>query len=254
MKIVSWNVNSIKARKDHALRFLNDRAPDVLMIQELKGLEFPQQDFLDAGYQSVFKAQKAYNGVAIFAKTAPELIHDQLPGMEEDEQARFIEADINGIRMINVYCPNGNPYPGPKFDYKLEWMNALYQRLIQLKEQNIPFLIGGDFNIIPEDIDCYDPKAWQNDALFQPESRAFYRRFTNLGLYDALRIFSSAEQEYTFWDYTGGAFPSNKGIRIDHFFLSPSLADRTTACYVDREPREWERPSDHTSIILELDY
>ena len=252
MKIVSWNINSIKARKEHVQRFLDEKKPDVLMVQELKGMDFPQEEFQSQGYESIFKPQKAYNGVAIFSKTAPKLIQDQLPGMEEDEQARYIEADINGIRMINVYCPNGNPYPGPKFDYKMVWMNALYQRLRTLKEENIPFLIGGDFNIIPEEYDCYDPKAWRDDALFQPESRAFYRRFIHLGLYDALRIFSQADKEYTFWDYTGGAFPANKGIRIDHFFLSPSLTDRCAACYIDREPREWERPSDHTSIFIEL--
>ena len=252
MKIVTWNVNSIKARKEHVEKFLADHSPDVLMIQELKGLDFPAEDFKERGYHTLFKGQKAYNGVAVFSKSEATLITDTLPGMEEDEQARYIEIDVDGIRMINIYAPNGNPIPGPKFNYKLDWLNKLYDRLAALRAENIDFLIGGDFNIIPEDQDVHNPKAWLNDALFQPESRALYKRFINLGLYDALRIFSQRDKEYTFWDYTGGAFPANKGIRIDHFLLSPAITDRCTACYIDTAPRGWERPSDHTSLILEI--
>jgi exodeoxyribonuclease-3 len=250
MKIVSWNVNSIKARKDHVLRFLKESAPDVLMVQELKGLDFPEGDF--PGYKTHAVGQKAYNGVAIFTKQPATIIHEALPGDESDEQARYLEFDYEGLRLINIYAPNGNPAPGEKFDYKCAWNERLLTRLQELRANDIDFAIGGDFNIIPEDKDCYNPENWVDDALFRPESRAFYRAFINLGLTDALRVYNAAGGQYTFWDYQAGAWQKDHGIRIDHFLLSPRLADRLNTCTIDREPRGWDKPSDHTPIIIEL--
>ncbi len=253
MKIVSWNVNSIKARLEHVKRFLNDNAPDVLMIQELKGLEFPKADIATCGYQSIAVTQKAYNGVAILSKHHIELIHNALPGNKEDEQARYLECDINGLRLINIYLPNGNPVDdGVKYPYKLEWMDRLITRLTTLREQGTPFAIGGDFNVIPKDRDCYDPKAWVGDAAFRQETWDRYRTLLNLGLTDAFRAYNTNTGQFSFWDYQRGAWQKDNGIRIDHFLLSPTIADKMNACTIDKTPRGWEKPSDHTPIILEL--
>jgi exodeoxyribonuclease-3 len=252
MKIVSWNVNSINARLEHVKRYLRETQPDVLMIQELKGLEFPAAEFQALGYETAAVPQKAYNGVAVFSKTPLKVILEKLPGDEADEQARYIEFETNGLRLINIYAPNGNPVDTDKFPYKLSWLHRLYLRLKELRENNIPFVIGGDFNIIPEDKDCHDPKAWVNDALFQPESKAAYRALINLGLTDAYRLYDSSAEKYTFWDYQAGAWPKNNGIRIDHFLLSPELTDRIKSCRIDKNPRGWDKPSDHTPIIIEI--
>lgn len=252
MKIVSWNVNSIKARGEHVQKFLKESAPDVLMVQELKGLDFPAADFEALGYKTHAVCQKAYNGVAVFSKTPMEIMLEALPGDETDEQARYIEFETNGLRLINIYAPNGNPTPGDKYDYKLAWMERLYARLKDLRAQNTPFAIGGDFNVIPEDKDCHDSKTWQGDALFRPETHAAYRKLINLGLTDAFRVHDTRAKQYTFWDYQRGAWQRDDGIRIDHFLLSPPIADRLVNCTVDREPRGWERPSDHTPIIVEI--
>ena len=252
IKIVSWNVNSIKARKEHVERYLKDAAPDVLMVQELKGLDFPAEDFKALGYETQAVTQKAYNGVAVFSKTSIKVIHDALPGDKKDEQARYIEFETNGLRLIDIYLPNGNPAPGEKFDYKLAWMERLYKRLKELREDNIAFAIGGDFNVIPEDKDCYDPKAWEGDALFRPESHAAFRKLINLGLYEAFRSLHSAGGQYTFWDYQAGRWQKDQGIRIDHFLLSPEIADRLISCNIDKDPRDWDKPSDHTPITIEI--
>lgn len=252
MKIVSWNVNSIKARLDHVLRYLKEAQADVLMIQELKGLEFPADAFKEAGYESHAVTQKSYNGVALISRHPITIIKEELPGDKSDEQARYIEADINGVRCINIYLPNGNPKPGEKFDYKLAWMERLYARLKHLQTNAVPFLIGGDFNVIPEEKDCYDPKAWIDDALFAPQSRSAFRALLNLGLYDAFRACDTRAGQYTFWDYQAGAWQRDHGIRIDHFLLSPIIADRLTSCSINRTPRGWDKPSDHTPIELEI--
>lgn len=253
MKIISWNVNSIKARGDHVEKVLTEHAPDLLMIQELKGLDFPAERFEALGYTCFAKPQKAYNGVAIFAKdNKAKLITDTLPDDNEDEQARFLDIELNGVRYINIYLPNGNPVDTEKYPYKLAWMDRLYNYASKLIAERTPFLIGGDFNVIPEDIDCHDPKAWAGDALFRPETHEKYRKLINLGLYDAFRMFNSSPEQYSFWDYQRGALQNNNGIRIDHFLLSPALADKALSCTIDKNPREWERPSDHTPIILEL--
>lgn len=252
MKIVSWNVNSIKARKDHALRYVEQNAPDVLMLQELKGLEFPHEDFKAAGYNCVAVGQKAYNGVAILSKHPITVIAQRLDGEPEDEQSRYLEVEINGVRLINIYLPNGNPVPGDKYEYKLRWMARLYTRLKTLIDTDQPFIIGGDFNVIPEDKDCYSPKDWVGDALFRPETHAAFRALIHLGLTDAFRVFDTREGQYSFWDYQRGAWPKDHGIRIDHFLLSAFYADRLTACRINKTPRGWDSASDHTPIEIEI--
>lgn len=252
MKITSWNVNSINARLEHVKKYLAEFQPDILMVQELKTQDFPAHEFEELGYKSEAVPQKAYNGVAILSKHDIKTLHTALPGNETDEQSRYIEADINGLRVINIYLPNGNPLGTEKFTYKLEWMEHLRTHLENLRRDRIAFVIGGDFNVIPEDKDCYDPKAWTGDALFQPESRALFRRMLNLGLTDAYRTLHKGAAQYTFWDYQAGAWPQNKGIRIDHFLLSPEMADKLEACEIHKDPRGWDKPSDHTPIELSL--
>jgi exodeoxyribonuclease-3 len=252
MKIVSWNVNSIKARLEHVKKFLAETNPDVLMVQELKGLEFPEHEFKALGYETFAAVQKAYNGVAVFSKTPINVILDKLPGDDADEQARYIEFETNGRRLINIYLPNGNPVDTEKFPYKLNWMKRLYERLKFLREENIPFAIGGDFNVIPEERDCWDPKVWEGDALFHPESLAAFRKLINLGLTDAFRIYDPRKGQYTFWDYQAGRYQKDEGIRIDHFLLCPEMTDKIRSCRIDKAPRGWDKTSDHTPIIIEI--
>ncbi|HEY8191234.1 MAG TPA: exodeoxyribonuclease III [Alphaproteobacteria bacterium] len=252
MRIASWNVNSIKSRLGHVKNWLAEKQPDVLMLQELKGMEFPEMEFAAFGYKSAFVPQKAYNGVATLSKHAIEIHHTRLPGDDSDEQARYLETTINGLHLINIYLPNGNPVDSEKYHYKLAWMDRLRARLAALRAENISFAIGGDFNVIPEDRDCYDPVGWQEDALFRIETRQKFRALLNLGLTDALRVNDNAPARYTFWDYQAGSWPANKGLRIDHFLLSPALADKLQSCVVDTAPRGLDSPSDHTPIIIEL--
>ncbi len=252
MKITIWNVNSLKARLEHVKSYIEAEKPDILMMQEIKGLEFPEMEIKALGYDFSHVLQKSYNGVATLSKnTALEPVLQALPGMEDDEQARYLEVKApDGLHIINVYCPNGNPMDSDKYPYKLRWMAALHTRLKALRDGHIPFVIGGDFNIIPEDKDCYDPKVWANDALFRLESRRAFRAIMNLGLTDAFRVRNMAEKQYTFWDYQAGAWHQNNGIRIDHFLLSPEAADRLQSCAINKIPRGWEKPSDHTAVEL----
>ncbi len=252
MKIAIWNVNSIKARAGHVATWLGAHQPDALMIQELKGLEYDAQAFEKIGYNSLFVGQKAYNGVALLTKGTATAILNKLPGDDSDEQARYLESDYNGVRLINIYAPNGNPVDSEKFSYKLGWLARLRTRLAALRRDAIPFIIGGDFNIIPEERDCHDPAAWIDDALFRIESRQSFRAIMNLGLTDAFRVYNRQPEQYTFWDYQAGAWPQNKGIRIDHFLLAPAIADRLIDCTIDREPRGWDKASDHTPVLLEI--
>ncbi len=255
IKIASWNVNSIKARLEHVKRWLNDNKPDVLMMQELKGLDFPAEELETLGYTPNFVNQKAYNGVACLSlkENSVTVILDKLPGDDSDEQARYLEIEYKETRIINIYLPNGNLVDTDKYTYKLSWMDRLYSRLKELREDNISFVIGGDFNVIPEDRDCHDPKGWEGDALFRPETHAKWRALLHLGLTDAFRINNHSVEQYTFWDYQRGAWPQNHGIRIDHFLLSPALTDRFIACNIDKAPRGEEKASDHTPIILEIE-
>jgi exodeoxyribonuclease-3 len=254
MKIISWNVNSLKARLDHVKAYLASEKPDILMLQEIKGMEFPDMEFTALGYHALHALQKTYNGVAILSKIPLELLHQALPGREEeDAQSRYLEVKTpEGLHVINVYCPNGNPVDSEKYPYKLRWMNTLKARLAALRDARIPFVIGGDFNIIPEDKDCYSPAAWREDALFRLESRRVFREIMHLGLTDAYRALDSAPERYTFWDYQAGAWPKNNGIRIDHFLLSPEAADILEDCRIDTGPRALDKPSDHTPIIVQI--
>jgi exodeoxyribonuclease-3 len=252
MKLASWNVNSVKARLPHIKSWLEDSSPDVLMIQELKGLEFPEEEFTELGYNCAAVTQKAYNGVATLSKKEFSVVKQQLDGDKNDDQARYLEIDVDGIRVINIYLPNGNPVDSDKFPYKLKWMDRLKERLEALRNDEIPFLVAGDFNVIPEEKDCYNPKAWENDALFKLETRQKFRALIYLGLTDAFRVFNHKDEQYTYWDYQGGAFAKNHGIRIDHFLLSPALTDRLKAVNIDVKPRGLSKASDHTPIIAEL--
>lgn len=252
MRIASWNVNSIKSRLGHVKDWLTKKQPDVLMLQELKGMEFPEMEFAALGYKSAFVPQKAYNGVATLSKHPIEVHSARLPGDDADEQARYLEATINDVRLINIYLPNGNPVDSEKYPYKLAWMDRLRARLETLRAENVSFAAGGDFNVIPEDRDCYDPAGWREDALFRIETRQKFRALLNLGLTDAFRVNDNAPARYTFWDYQAGAWPANKGLRIDHFLLSPAVTDRLQSCIVDTVPRGLENPSDHTPIVIEL--
>lgn len=252
MKIATWNVNSIKARLEHVKIWLGQNKPDVLMMQELKGLEFPEMEFTALGYKSAFAAQKTYNGVATLSRLPLEANENRLPGDDGDEQARYLETTVGGIRFVNIYLPNGNPVDSDKFPYKLAWMDRLKARLAELRAEGIPFAVAGDFNVIPDGRDCYDPKAWEGDALFRIETRRKFRALLNLGLTDAFRVSDGGGGRYTYWDYQGGAWPANKGIRIDHFLLSPPVTDRLLSCVIDTGPRGLDKASDHTPVIIEL--
>lgn len=252
MRIASWNVNSIKTRLPYVTEWLATHKPDILMLQELKGLDFPSGHFADLGYKSAAVTQKSYNGVAILSRHYIEVIREKLPGDEDDMQARYLEAEINGVRAINIYLPNGNPVDSEKYPYKLRWMERLRAHLAVLRRDEVPFSVGGDYNVIPEPEDCFDPKAWKDDALFKPETRAQFRALKYMGLTDALRVVNGAPAQYTYWDYQYNAWPANKGIRIDHFLLAPALADKLQSCTIDKTPRGQEQPSDHTPIMIEL--
>ena len=253
MLIASWNVNSIRARMEHVARWLQAKNPDVLLLQELKGTDFPATSFKELGYESVAVTQKAYNGVAILARRPLDVLSTTLLGDEADSHARFLEVNVDGIRIVNIYLPNGNPVGTEKFDYKLAWMDRLQKQAAVWLENDLPVVIGGDFNVIPEDIDCHKPASWIRDALFQPEPRARYRSLLDMGYTDAFRSLHPGETgQFTFWDYFRQAFEHNRGIRIDHFLLSSAVAERLESCEIDKGPRGELRPSDHTPILLSL--
>lgn len=254
MRIASWNVNSAKARQDHILDYLKAGSADVLLIQETKtqDVNFPVDLYQDAGWNVVFHGQKSYNGVAIAARQPLTDVMSGLPGDAEDEQARYMEATIDGVRVATIYLPNGNPAPGPKFDYKLAWMERLNIRAEELLRDEIPVVLAGDFNVIPQDIDCYDPPGWEGDALTRAESRAAFNRLSLLGYTDALRACHPGQVLYSYWDYQAGAWQKDNGVRIDHLMLSPEAADRLVAAEVDKGPRGLEKPSDHTPVWVDL--
>jgi exodeoxyribonuclease-3 len=225
----------------------------VLLLQELKGTEFPALRFQELGYNSASVTQKTYNGVAVLSRSPIETINTTLLGDEADSHARFLEVVIDKIRVVNIYLPNGNPIGTAKFEYKLAWMDRLMQQMRLWLKSDMPTVIGGDFNVIPEDIDCHKPASWIHDALFQPEPRARYRTMLELGYVDAFRyLHPGLGGQFTFWDYFRQAFAHNRGIRIDHFLLTPNLAGRLESCEIDKGPRANEKPSDHTPIVLRL--
>ena len=258
MKIATWNINGVKARLETARTWLKEASPDVVLLQEIKSVDenFPREAFEELGYHVETHGQKGFNGVAIFSKTPLEDVAPRLPGDDEDEQARYLEATVStetgAVRIACLYLPNGNPIDTPKFPYKLAWMQRLETRVRDLLKDEMPLVVAGDYNVIPMPEDAKRPEVWTNDALFQPESRTAFRRLLNLGLTDALRATEPAPDTYTFWDYQAGAWPKNNGIRIDHLLLSPQAADRLTSCGVDKETRGWEKPSDHVPVWIEL--
>lgn len=251
--VASWNVNSVNARLPNILEWLETAQPDIVGLQELKCQEanFPALDFRSAGYESAIVGQKSYNGVALLARQNIEVVEGALPGDKADAEARYIEANIGGLRIGNLYLPNGNG-AAQRFDYKIAWMQRLREHAAALIDSEVPFLLMGDYNAIPEDADCYDPAAWADDALFQPKTRQEFQGLLNLGLTDAFRALHAGEGHYTFWDYQGGMWQRDEGIRIDHILLCPELADRLTDCRIDRGPRGREKASDHTPILCTL--
>jgi len=255
--IATWNVNSVRQRTEHLLRYLREVKPDFLCLQELKCVSeaFPYLEVEAEGYNAAVHAQKGFNGVAILAKTPIE-VEKGLPGDPEDEQARYIEAVIpNGaaiVRVASIYLPNGNPPQSEKYPYKLSFMDRLIAHAKYLLALEEVFVLAGDYNVIPEPRDCFDPAAWAGDALFLPQTRARYRSLLNLGLTDALRATTDDPGLYTFWDYQAGAWQRNKGIRIDHILLSPRAADRLNEVAIDKERRGEDKPSDHVPVRIEL--
>jgi len=259
VKIASWNVNSVKVRLPHLLAFLEETQPDVVCLQETKCLdgEFPQLELQALGYRAELCGQRSYNGVALLSKAEPSELVCGLPGDAGDDQARYIEATFptvagGEVRVASLYLPNGNPVGTDKFTYKLAWMERLIGHTESLLRREIPFVLAGDYNVCPNDDDLYDPVAFRNDALCQPESRARFRTMLHLGLTDAYRVFHREPHRYTFWDYQAGRWHRDEGLRIDHLLLSPHAADRIAACDIDKRPRAKERASDHTPIWCEL--
>ena len=258
MKIATWNVNGIKARHEALLVWLAEAKPDLVCLQEIKSVDdgFPADALQDAGYISAVHGQKGFNGVALLSRTPLEDVRRGLPGDDHDEQSRYIEASIAaGSRMIRVgglYLPNGNPIGTDKFAYKLAWMQRLEAHARSLLAEDRAFILAGDFNVIPMPVDAARPEAWTEDALYQPESRAAWRRLVSLGLTDVVRAMQPAPNVYTFWDYQAGARQKNHGIRIDHILASPLASDLVTGCGIDKDVRGRERPSDHVPVWVTL--
>ncbi|WP_338114905.1 exodeoxyribonuclease III [Novosphingobium olei] len=255
MKVASFNINGIKARLPRLLEWLEETRPAVACLQEIKTQDegFPAAEFEKIGYHAIWHGQKGFNGVAILADgVQPIEAHRGLPGDPEDEHARYLEADVMGLRVVCIYLPNGNPQPGPKFDYKLRWMERLRERMRELLAEERPALVIGDYNVIPEDKDTFSVRAMATDALMQPESRDAYRRLLNDGWTDAIDLHNPQGGVWTFWDYQAGAWQRDHGFRIDHALLSPALADRLQAAGVDKTYRGREKASDHAPIWVAL--
>jgi exodeoxyribonuclease-3 len=254
LRIASFNINGIKARLPRLLEWLDETRPAVVGLQEIKSQDegFPADEFEKIGYHAIWHGQKGFNGVAILADRELAEVHRGLPGDPEDLQARYIEAEVGGLRVVNIYLPNGNPHPGPKFDYKLQWMARLRERMRELLALERPTVVIGDFNVIPEDKDVFSVRAMAADALMQPESRDAYRRILNDGWTDTLDTLNPRGGVWTFWDYQAGAWQRDHGFRIDHLLLSPEAADRLVSAGVDKEYRGREKASDHAPVWVEL--
>lgn len=256
MRIATFNVNGVNGRLPVLLRWLEETRPDVVCLQELKAPQerFPAEAIERAGYGAIWAGQKSWNGVAMLARGAePVEIRRGLPGDTEDLQSRYLEAAVEGVLVACLYAPNGNPAPGPKFDYKLAWLARLNRRAAELVKTCTPAVLAGDFNIIPTELDAYKPERWVDDALFRPESRAAFEALLDQGWRDALRSLHPAERFFTFWDYFRNAFPRDAGLRIDHLLLSPTLSSRLVAAGVDRHVRGWAKTSDHAPVWVELE-
>lgn len=255
MKIATYNVNGVNGRLPVLLRWLEETAPDVVCLQELKAPQekFPLKALNDAGYHAIWHGQKSWNGVAILARDEePEEICRVLPGDPEDTHSRYIEARIRGVRIGCLYLPNGNPAPGPKLDYKLRWFERLTPHAAAMLSTGEPVLLTGDFNVIPTELDVYKPERWIDDALFRPEVRKAFHDLVSQGWTDAIRKLYPKEVIYTFWDYFRNAYGRNAGLRIDHFLLGPKLKTRLLAAGVDSQVRGWEKSSDHAPVWIEL--
>jgi exodeoxyribonuclease-3 len=255
LKLVTYNVNGIKARLPRLLEYLAEEQPDIVCLQELKASDesFPIADIEAAGYGAIWHGQKSWNGVAVLAKDATPVERQRgLAGEAEDEQSRYLEADVGGLVVAALYLPNGNPRPGPKFDYKLRWIDRLATRARALLAEEVPVVLAGDYNVIPNDDDTFSVRAMQEDALMQPESRAGYRQLLAQGWTDALRTRHPKGGVWTFWDYQAGAWPRDAGFRIDHLLLSPQAADRMVEAGVDKAYRGREKASDHAPTWVRL--
>jgi exodeoxyribonuclease-3 len=255
VKIATYNVNSINARLPNLLRWMHDTAPDVVCLQELKAPQekFPEAAIRDAGYGVIWHGQKSWNGVAILARNSePTEIGRVLPGDPTDMHSRYIEAMAGGVVIGCLYLPNGNPAPGPKFDYKLQWLERLIVHAAQLLASGAPAVLAGDFNVIPTEVDVYKPERWVDDALFRVEVRDAFARLTQQGWLDSLRAMHPDARIYTFWDYFRNAYGRDAGLRIDHLLLSPAIASRLIAAGVDRSVRGWEKASDHAPVWVQL--
>lgn len=255
MKIATYNVNGVNGRLPVLLRWLGEAQPDIVCLQELKSPDekFPLQAITDAGYNAIWHGQKSWNGVAILAKDME--IHELsrvLPGDPEDSHSRYIEAMVDGIHISCLYLPNGNPAPGPKFDYKLKWFERLTIRAAELFNAGVPTILTGDFNVMPTELDVYKPERWVDDALFRPETRAAFQKLMAQGWTDAIRKLYPHKVIYTFWDYFRNAYGRNAGLRIDHFLLSPHFDKRLKAAGVDKHVRGWEKSSDHAPVWITI--
>ena len=257
MKIISWNVNSVRARIENILNYIKDSDPDILFLQEIKtqNENFPSETFKENGYNSYVFGQKSYNGVAFLSKSKinnvkNDFIKDKL------QQSRIITGEIfinkKKTKLINIYVPNGNPVDTEKYEYKKDWLASFLKKIKKELNSNSNLIISGDFNIIPEEIDVYDYKRYENDALFRLEIRKEYRKLINLGFNDVYRHFNKSKQEYTFWDYFAGSWQKNYGMRIDHFLISNNLLDNAKSININKKPRSKTKPSDHTPIELEI--
>jgi exodeoxyribonuclease-3 len=258
MRIATWNVNSVKQRIDHLVAWLGEAQPDVVCLQEIKCVDeaFPTAEIEALGYNVATHGQKTFNGVALLSKRPFDEIRRGLPGDEEDVQSRYIEGvfstDSGVVRIASIYLPNGNPADTEKYPYKLAWMDRLIRHAKDLLALEEPLVLAGDYNVIPTPRDVHDPVAWAGDALFLPQTRAKFTELIALGLTDAFRACDVREGQYSFWDYQGGAWQKNNGIRIDHLLLSPEAADRLVSCRIDKHVRSWEKPSDHVPVIADL--
>ncbi len=263
IKVAAFNVNSLRAHLGNVLDWLKKAKPDVALLQEIKCLneQVPRMEIEELGYNIAAVGQKTYNGVAILSRHKMSVELERLPGDHADEQARYVEAVIDvpdgktwkALRVASIYLPNGNPADSEKFTYKLAWMKRLRAHARDLLAHEEPVVLGGDYNVAPTDDDVYDPAGWAEDALCRPESRGAYREILNLGYVDAFRAVNREIHRYTFWDYQGGRWPKDEGLRIDHLLLSPQAADQLETCEIDRGPRKLEKPSDHTPIWCALD-
>ena len=261
MKITTWNVNSVNARIENLIRFIKEDQSDIYFLQELKctNENFPYEEIKKLNYNILVNGQKAWNGVAILSKDKLEITNNKIPNYLDDLNARFIETEIKNrnikkkIRLINIYLPNGNPVETEKFNYKILWMEKFNNYIFELLENNIPLIIGGDFNVIPTDEDVYSPENFKNDACAHPLTREKYNELINLGLTDAVKYFIKGKTNWTFWGYRGGNWQKGNGLRIDHFLTSPEVTDLIKLANINRGPRGWEKASDHTPVNLEIE-